>query len=163
MCSIIGSREQFSPFIMESGPRMSHIWKFPRQCQPLNPLCWWLSHAIGLHLLVWFWRFDGDGCTPFCVGSTDLFFPQSNAYLPLSHCSQISVQFSCSVMSDSLRPHEPRHARPPCPSPTPGVHPNPCPLSRGYHPTISSFVVPFSSRLQSFPALGSFPVSHLSL
>ena len=62
-------------------------------------------------------------------------------------------------MSDSLQPHEPQHARPPCPSPIPGVHPNPCPLSRWCHPTISSSVVPFSCR-QSFPASASFPVSH---
>ena len=62
-----------------------------------------------------------------------------------------SVQFSRSGMSDSLRPHEPQHARPPCPSPAPGVHPNPCPLSRCCHPTISSSVVPFSSCPQSFP------------
>ena len=65
-------------------------------------------------------------------------------------------QFSCSVMSDSLRPHEPQHARPPCPSPTPRVHPNPCPLSQWCHPTISSSVIPFSSCPQSFPAWGSF-------
>ena len=64
-------------------------------------------------------------------------------------------------MSDSLRPHELQHARPPCPSPTPGVHPNPCPLSRWCHPTISSSVVPFSSCPQSFPASGSFPASQL--
>ena len=64
-------------------------------------------------------------------------------------------------MSDSLRPHEPQHARPPCPSPTPGVHPNPCPLSRWCHPTISSSVIPFSSFPQSFPASGSFPMSQL--
>ena len=63
-------------------------------------------------------------------------------------------------MSDSLRPHGPQHARPPCPSPTPGVYPSPCPLSRWCHPTISSSVVPFS-RLQSFPASGSFPMSQL--
>ena len=62
-----------------------------------------------------------------------------------------SVQFSCSVMSDSLRPHEPQHTRPPDPSPTPGVHSNPCPSSQWCHPTISSSVVPFSSCLQSFP------------
>ena len=67
-----------------------------------------------------------------------------------------SVQFNCSVMSDSLQPHGPQHARPPCPSPTPGVHPNSCPLSRWFHPTISSSVVPFSSCLESFPASGSF-------
>ena len=71
------------------------------------------------------------------------------------------VQFSRSVMSDSLQPHEPQHARPPCPSPTPGVHPNPCPSSRWHHPTISSSVVPFSSCLQSFPASGSFQMSQL--
>ena len=70
-----------------------------------------------------------------------------------------SVQFSCSVVSDSLRPHESQHARPPCPSPTPGVHPNPCPSSRWCHPTISSSVIPFSSCPQSLPASGSFPMS----
>ena len=64
-------------------------------------------------------------------------------------------------MSDSLRPHEPQHARPPCPSPNPGVHPNPCPLSQWCHPTISSSVFPFSSCPQSFPASGSFQMSQL--
>ena len=73
----------------------------------------------------------------------------------------VSVQFSRSVMSDSLWPHGPQHARPPCPSPAPRVHPNSCPLSQWCHPTISSSVVPFSSCLQSFPALGSFPMSQL--
>ena len=72
-----------------------------------------------------------------------------------------SVQFSCSVVSDSLQPHEPQHARPPCPSPTPGGHPNPCPLSRWCHSTISSSVVPFSSCSQSFPASESFQMSQL--
>ena len=70
-----------------------------------------------------------------------------------------SVQFNHSVMSDSLRPHYPQHARPPCPSPTAGIYPNPCPLSRWCHPTISSSVIPFSSYPQSFPASGSFPMS----
>ena len=70
-----------------------------------------------------------------------------------------SVQFSCSVMSDSLPPHGLQHARSPCLSPTPGVYPNLCPLSQWCHPTISSSVVPFSSRLQSFPASGSFRMS----
>ena len=70
-----------------------------------------------------------------------------------------SSQFSHSVVSDSLRPHELQHARPPCPSPTPGVHSNPCPLIRWCHPAISSSVVPFSSCLQSFPASGSFQMS----
>ena len=72
-----------------------------------------------------------------------------------------SVQFSRSVVSDSLRPRESQHARPPCPSPTPGVYPNPCPSRQWCHPTISSSVSPFSSCPQSFPALGSFTVSQL--
>ena len=72
-----------------------------------------------------------------------------------------SVQFSCSVVSDSLQPHELRYARPPCPSQTPGVYSDSCPLSRWCHPAISSSVVPFSSCPQSLPALGSFPMSQL--
>ena len=68
-------------------------------------------------------------------------------------------QFSCSVGSDSLQPHEPKHARPPCPSPTPRVYSNSCTLSQWCHPTISSSVIPFPSCLQSFPASGSFPMS----
>ena len=72
-----------------------------------------------------------------------------------------SVQFSRSVVSTSLRCHEPQHARPPCPSPTPEVYPNSCPLSQGCHPTISSSVVPLSSYLQSFPASGSSQMSQL--
>ena len=72
-----------------------------------------------------------------------------------------SVQFSHLVVSDSLRPHESQHARPSCLSPTSGVYPNTCPSSRWCHPAISSSVVPFTSYPQSFPALGSFPVSQL--
>ena len=72
-----------------------------------------------------------------------------------------SVQFSHSVMTDSLRPHEPQHTKPPCLSPTPGVHPNPCPLNQWCHPTTSSSVIHFSSCPQSFPASGSFPMSQL--
>ena len=72
-----------------------------------------------------------------------------------------SVQFSRSAMSDSLWPHELQHARPPCPSPTPGVHPNSCASSRWCHPAISSSVIPFSSRPQSLPASWSFPASQL--
>ena len=69
------------------------------------------------------------------------------------------VQFSRWVVSDSLQPYGRQHTRPPCPSPTPGVYSNSCPLSWWYHPTISSSVVPFSSCLQSCPASGSFPMS----
>ena len=72
-----------------------------------------------------------------------------------------SVQFSHSVMSDSLRPHELQHARPSCPSPAPGVHSNSRPLSRWCHPAISSSVVPFSSCSQSISASESFPMSQL--
>ena len=72
---------------------------------------------------------------------------------------QLSVQFSCSVMSGSLRACGLQHARPPCPSPTPGVYSNSCPLSWWCHPTISSAVIPFSSCLQSFPVSGSFQMS----
>ena len=72
-----------------------------------------------------------------------------------------SVQFSSSVMSDSLQPHESQHTRPPCPSLTPGVYPNSCPLSQWCHPTISSSIIPFSSWPQSFTASGSFQMSQL--
>ena len=72
-----------------------------------------------------------------------------------------SVQFSHSVMSDSLRPHKLQQARPPCLSPTPRVYPNPCMLSRLCHPTISSSVISFSSCPQPLPASGSFPMSQL--
>ena len=72
------------------------------------------------------------------------------------------VQFSSVAQSClTLRPHEPQHARPPCPSPTPRVYPNSCPLTQWCHPTISSSIIPFSSCLQSFPASGSFQMSQL--
>ena len=69
------------------------------------------------------------------------------------------MQYSRSVVSDPLRPHESQHARPPCPSPTPGVHPNPCPSNLWCHPAISSSVIPFSSCPQPLLASGSFPMS----
>ena len=74
---------------------------------------------------------------------------------------ETKVQFSRSVVSDSLQPHGPQHARPPCPSPTPGVYPNSCPLSWWSHSVVSSSVIPFSSCPQSFPASGSFLFSQL--
>ena len=82
----------------------------------------------------------------------------SGSSSPLSFSS---VQFSRSVVSDSLRPDELQHARPSCPSPTPGVHSDSCPLSQWCHPAISSSVVPFSSCLQALPASESFPMSQL--
>ena len=90
---------------------------------------------------------------------TWVFCSAGRCFYHLSSCS--SVQFSHSVVSDSLRPYEPQHARPPCPSPTPGDYPNACPLSQWCHLTISSSVVPISSCLQSFPASGSFQMSQL--
>ena len=76
-----------------------------------------------------------------------------------THTREYSVQFSHSVMSNSLRPHELQDARPPGPSPTPGVHSDSRPSSQWCHPTVSSSVIPFFSCLQSFPASGSFPIS----
>ena len=74
-----------------------------------------------------------------------------------------SVQFSHSVVSDSLQPHESQHARSPCPSPTPAVHTDSRPLSQWHHPAISFSAVPFSSYLQSLPASESFPMSPLRM
>ena len=90
------------------------------------------------------------GCVHVCTYASQLL------YLFIS-----SVQFSRSVVSDSLWPHGPQNARPSCPSPTPGAHTNPCPLSWWCHPIISFSVVPFSSCPQSFPASGSFQISQL--
>ena len=86
-----------------------------------------------------------------------MFTTQARLYIKILICS---IQFNCSVVSDSLQPHELQHTRPPCPSPTPGVYPNSCPISRWCHPAISSFVVPFSCP-QSLPASKSFPMSQL--
>ena len=84
-----------------------------------------------------------------------------NGLIWIKFLLQVSVQFSRLVVSDSLQPHELQHTRPPCPSPTPGVHPNSCPSSRWCHPAISSSVIPFSSCPQSLSASGSFPMSQL--
>ena len=96
--------------------------------------------------------------------STTMYFhgnrsEKSSKVLRISATLYCSVQFSRSVLSDSLWPHGVQHARPPGTSPAPGVNSNSCPLSRWCHPAISSSVVPFSSGPQSFPASGSFPVS----
>ena len=98
-----------------------------------------------------------------CFGTAALFCFLNSRFIAPFYCGyfQFSYVMSHSVMSKSLRPHESQHARPPCPSTTPGVYPNPCPLSRWCHPAISSSVVPFSSCLQSLPASGSFPMSQL--
>ena len=110
-------------------------------------------------------------CVPSCKWTREVSLVVSGPFWPScpTHCHFLayfllppalsSVQFSCSVVSDSLWPHGLQHFRPPCPSPTPGACLNSCPLSRWCHPTISSSVVPFSSCPQSFPASGSFPMS----
>ena len=105
---------------------------------------------------------DTDSGTVFL--QTKLFIESQKLRLFFSSTSFLSVcfsvQFSHSVVSNSLWPHGPQHARPPCPSPTPRVYPNSCPLNRWCHPTISSSV-PFSFCPQSFPASGSFQMSQL--
>ena len=85
--------------------------------------------------------------------------PTQNNHSASAHKTSTLFQFSCSVVSNSLRPHGLQHTRLSCPSPTPGAYTNSCPSSSWCHPTISSSVVPFSSCLQSFPASGSFPTS----
>ena len=121
------------------------------------PFCTWgyfqnytMSHSPLLLLLLFIsflcFSLDLHHCRKLLIGIFVL--------LPLT-----SVWFSHSVVPDSFQPHGLQHSRPPCPSPTPRLYSNSCPLSRCCHPTISSSVVPFSSRLQSFPASGSFQMS----
>ena len=111
-----------------------------------------------------------SGCSPGrlrIVCGTEAAFPCAQDSRPATGCvtgiwalTAWSAQFSSvAVVSDSLRPRGPQHARPPCPSPAPGACSDSCPLCRWCHPTISSSVIPFSSCLQSFPASGSFPMS----
>ena len=90
-----------------------------------------------------------------------LWLSKINKWLLSSKTQTHSDQISCSVISDSLRPHELQHARLPCPSPTPGIHSDSCSSSQWCHPAISSSVVPFSSCPQSLPASESFPMSQL--
>ena len=109
--------------------------------------------SVFCHTLIWI----SHGFT--CVSHNE---PPSHPPSPSHPFLHIhSVQFSCSVVSDSLQPHESQHARPPCPSPTPGVYSNSRPLSQWCYPAVSSSVIPFSSCPQSLPASGSFPMSQL--
>ena len=101
--------------------------------------------------------FSASFLPPFLLFTLAMF--PSTALEPSLALSDPSVQFSCSVMYDSLRPHGLQHSGVPCPSPTPRACSNLCPLNRWCHPTITSSAVPFSSHLQSFPASWSFPVS----
>ena len=116
------------------------------------PVFWWRCEWMVACCRIW-----GTECSSACMGP----FEGGHHYLHYLHHSFSSVQFSRSVVSNSLWPHELQHARPPCPSPTPGLYSNSCPLNRWCHPTISSSVVPFSSCPQSCPASGSFQMSQL--
>ena len=131
-----------------------------------------LCYSWEIHLLTWTWTelttgFPGPlGSRRQITGLVSSIMHESIPiinllYLYILVVLCLSVQFSHSVMYDSLQPHELQHTRPPYPSPTPGVHPKSCPLSQWCHPTISSSVIPFSSCPQSFPASGSFPMSQL--
>ena len=101
-------------------------------------------------------------CVPFHLSSLMCAIPSVFSCIRIFDQIAISsIQFSCTVMSDSLWPHEPQHTRPPSPSPAPRVYPNPCPLNRWCNLTISSSVIPFSSCPQSFPASGSLQMSQL--
>ena len=121
---------------------------------------WSLEKEIPTHssILAWeiSWKEEPGGLQS--MGSQ-----QSDLTWQLNHSSFSSVQFSHSVMSDSLRPHESQHARPPCPSPTSEIHSDSCPSSRWCHPAISSSAIHFSSCPQSLPASGSFPMSQLCM
>ena len=100
---------------------------------------------------------DSEPCPLFSISfRSSLNYLHSKDFIWFREIQFSSVQCSCSVMSDSLRPHELQHARLPCPSPTPGVHSDSCPSRQWYHPAISSSVVPFSSCPQSLPASESF-------
>ena len=129
-----------------------HKWGEAPYCHLFH--YYWLCSAI--HMIKWYF--------PDCSRAEVLFFITLNTPKSIAwyiRASRVSVQFSLSVMSDSLRPHKSQHARPPCPSPTPAVHPNSCASSWWWHPAISSSVIPFSSCPQSLPASGSFPMSQL--
>ena len=123
--------------------------------------CWKRVFAM---TSAFFWENSFRLCpASFCTPRPNLPVTSESSWLPTFPFQSpiMKVQFSHSVLSDSLRPHESQHARPPCPSPTPGVHPDSRLSSQWCHPAISSSVVPFSSCPQSLPASGSFPMSQL--
>ena len=115
--------------------------------------CWATGKDTHTHVLFPYRSLQDTEYSPLCCTTGPCCF--------LCHVFYVSAQFSRSAVSDSLRPHGLQHARPPCPSSTPGACSNSCPSGRWCHPTISSSVVPFSSCLHSFPASGSFPMSRL--
>ena len=139
---------------------LNFLWSYPLMPSGLGLLFvgrFFITFSISV-LLIYLLMFSISSW--FSLGGVYVLKPlTSKSGSPFFHI--LLFQFSCSAVSDSLRPHEPQHARHPCPSPTPRIHPNPCPLSLRCHPTFSSYVVPFSSCPQSFPASGSFQMSQL--
>ena len=153
-------------------------WKISEISEKYQQANWWSQNSKDITLVSNFpfvvWSPYSDNLCYYCALKFNLDFQRNQwtsinftfrkewerNYSLLSDCFLLgtSIQFSSVQLLScvSLRPHEPQHTRPPCPSPTPGVHPNPCPLSRWCHPTISSSVIPFSSCPQSFPESGSF-------
>ena len=130
--------------------------------RPLKMSLRWWSRRTCSHLLLWElqnWNSLLNNHQQENVGSHQKKIPTSKG--KGGGPTRRSVQFRRSVVSDSLQPHESQHARPPCPSPTPGVHPDSCASSQWCHPATSSSVVPFSSCPQFLPASGSFPMSQL--
>ena len=107
------------------------------------------------------WRSVMFSKFPKVTNQETFFYLMAHSFQLCSHYHISSVQFSCSVVSDSLQPRESQHARPPCPSLTPRVYSNSCLSSQWYHPAISSSVILFSSFPQSLPASGSFPMRQL--
>ena len=130
------------------GPRRKEQWPHSRLAYG--------SPEVSAEGVGWWWHAAGLGAQSVALHAWDLLREVTIIFIQFS-----SVQFIRSVVSDSMRPHELQQARPPCPSPTTGVYPNSCPLSRWCHLTFSSSVVPFSSCLQSFATSGSFQMIQL--
>ena len=146
----VAFRQHWAWLALASLSPSTHDSADPRSYLKLSPWCWGVSGDGSAHMSI--------SSAPSSTFSFSPFHIPSLISLVLTHSS---VQFSCSVVSDSLRPHGLQYTRPPCPSPTPGVYTKSCPLSRWCHPTISSSIIPFSSCPQSFPASGSFQMSQL--
>ena len=130
----------------------------------MNKFSFWRMVMHSLGYLVSSQVCEGSNKLHVCLGVRNIHsiikgMPENRAFNLISCVKYCTVQFNRSVVSDSLQPHGLQHSRPPCPSPTPGVYSNSCPLSRWCHPAISSSVVPFSSCLKSFLTSGSFQMN----
>ena len=144
MENIVGDCMVFSYFNYRILSRDSWCWLFPDAQQDVE------------YLEPWSYNWEIFVISP---GSVLAKWVNMGNLHNLTELLSYTVQFSSSVVSDSLQTHGSQHAKPPCPSPTPGVHPDSCPLNQWFHPAISFTVVPFSSCPQSLPASGSFPIS----